>query len=152
VFDQLFPQRIDHSYNGRKLALWLFAVVVTVRMVQSVLVIFNGHFVLMSADGMPLDTYTPASARTVVSIWALAGLYRLIICLLCLLVLARYRAAIPFMFALLTFEFLARQLILYFLPLERTGTPPGPLVNLVLFVLTVVGLALSLSNRKAPGD
>jgi hypothetical protein len=28
MFDRLLPQRIDNSYRGHKLALWLFALVV----------------------------------------------------------------------------------------------------------------------------
>jgi len=59
----------------------------------------------------------------------------------------RYRAAIPLMFALLVLEFSGRQLILHFIPLVRTGTPPGPFVNIVLFFLTIVGLALSLWSQ-----
>jgi len=152
MFNQFLPRRIDNTYSGRKLALWLFALVVFVKTLQSLFVIISGYSVLMSADGIPLDTYTPASAQTVVSVWALLGLYRLIICLLCLLVLIRYRAAIPFMFAVLALEYLSRQLILHFIPLVRTGTPPGPIVNLILFALTIVGLALSLGrNRQAEG-
>jgi len=152
MFNQFLPRRIDNTDSGRKLALWLFALVVFVKTLQSLFVIISGYSVLMSADGIPLDTYTPASAQTVVSVWALLGLYRLIICLLCLLVLIRYRAAIPFMFAVLALEYLSRQLILHFIPLVRTGTPPGPIVNLILFALTIVGLALSLGrNRQAEG-
>ena len=144
MFNRFLPQPIDNTYSGHRLALWLLALVVSVRIAQSVLVIFDGYSVLKSADGIPLDTYTPASAQTVVAVWALLGLYRLIISLLCVLVLVRYRAAIPFMFALLALEFGGRQLILYFIPLVRMGTPPGPVVNLILFFLTIAGLALSL--------
>lgn len=79
--------------------------------------------------------------------WALSGLYRLIIYLLCVLVLVRYRSAIPFMFALLALEFLAAQLILHFIPLVRTGTPPASFVNRILFALMIVGLVLSLWNQ-----
>jgi hypothetical protein len=72
--------------------------------------------------------------------------------LLCMLVLVRYRAMIPFMFALLLLEHLSKRLILHFLPIPRTGTPPGNAVNLVLLALMIVGLALSLGspgNRQA---
>jgi hypothetical protein len=147
MFKQFLPQRIDNTYSGHRLALWLFALVVAMKILQSLLVIFNGYSVVMSADGIPLDTYTPASAQTVVAVFALSGLSRLIISLLCVLVLVRYRSAIPFMFALLVLEHLARQLILHFIPLIRTGTPPAQFVNLIVFALMIVGLALSLWNQ-----
>ena len=141
------PQRIDNAYSGHRLALWLFALIVSVKILQSLVGILYGHTVVVSADGIPLDTYTPAGAQTVVAVWALSGLYRLITYLLCVLVLVRYRSAIPFMFALLALEFLAAQLILHFIPLVRTGTAPGLFVNRILFALMIVGLALSLWNR-----
>jgi hypothetical protein len=141
------PQRIDNAYSGHRLALWLFALVVSVKILQVLLAIFAGPSVVVSADGIPLDTYTPASAQTVVAVLALSGLYRLIIYLLCVLVLVRYRSAIPFMFAVLALEFLAAQLILHFIPLVRIGTPAAPFVNRILFALMIVGLVLSLWNR-----
>jgi hypothetical protein len=144
MFSKLLPQRVDNTYRGRKLALWVFAVVVAVKILQSVMVVFNGNSVVRSADGIPLDTYTHAGAQTVVAIWALSGLDRLVIALLCVLVLVRYRSVITLMFALLAVQYLAREVILHFIPIVRTGTPLGPLVNFILFVLTIVGLSLSV--------
>jgi hypothetical protein len=144
MFSKLLAQLVDNTYSGRQLALWLFAVVVAAKTLQCVLVIFNGSYVLRGADGIPLDTYTPAGAQTVVSVWALACLNRLVICLLCVLVLVRYRSLITLMFSLLAVQYLAGEVILRFIPIVRTGTPPAVLVNFMLFVLTIVGLLLSV--------
>jgi hypothetical protein len=51
------------------------------------------------------------------------------------------------MFALLALNYLAARLILLFVPLPHVGMPVGPLVNLMLFVVMVVGLGLSLWRR-----
>lgn len=147
MFGKLFPRPIDNTYRGYKAALWLFGLVVAVRIVQSVLIIFNGYSVARDADGIPLDTFPPAAAQTVVALFALSALYRLILSLLCALVLVRYRRAIPLMFAVLLLNYLAAQLILRLLPLASTGTPPGPVVNLITLALVFVGLALSLRSR-----
>jgi hypothetical protein len=144
MLGQLLPRRIDNAYRGSRLAPWLFALIVSLKTAQSLLSIFNGHYVARSADGIPLDAYTPASAGTVLALFALAGFYHLLIFLLCVLVLVRYRSAITFMFALLVLDYLGRALILHFLPIVRIGTPIGPMVNLVLFALMIAGLALSL--------
>jgi len=146
--NRFLPQPIDNEYRGQRLALWLLGLIVAVKIAQSMSVIFDGYSVVKSADGIPLDTYTPESAQTIVAVWALAGLFRLILSLLCVLVLVRYRSAVPLMFALLVLEFSGRQLILHFIPVVRTGTPPGPVVNLILFSLTIAGLALSLWTRR----
>jgi len=147
MFDQLLPQRVDRTYRGHKLALWLFALLLLMKVAMSLNSIFNGYSVASSADGIPLDTYPSAAARTIVSLFALLGLSNFVICLLCILVLVRYRSVLPFMFALLLLEYLSRKLILQFLPIVSSGTPPGFYVNLVLLALMMVGFVLSLRSQ-----
>lgn len=151
MFNQVLPEQIDNAYRGHKLGVWLFALVVVVRIAQSLVVIFNGYSTAQSADGIPLDTYAPMAAQTVVALFALSGLYRLFIGLVCVLVLIRYRRAIPLMFALLLLNSLAAQLLLQVVPIVRVGNPPGPIVNLILSALMIVGLAVSLGRRGDPG-
>jgi hypothetical protein len=148
MFKQLLPQRVDNTYRGHKLALGFFAVLVLMKAGISLGCIFNGYTAASSGDGIPLDTYTLACAQTVVSDFAIWGLSELMICVLCILVFVRYRAMVPFMFALLLLEHLSKKLILHFLPVAKTGTPPGSTVSLVLLALTIVGLALSLWRRE----
>jgi hypothetical protein len=152
MFDKLLPGSIDNTYRGHKAALWLFGVVVGLRTLQSLAVLFNSYSTAIKADGLPLDSYAPGAAQNVVALFALSSLWRLTFCLVCLLVLARYRSGVPLMLAVLTLNFLAAQLLFHFLPLVRTGTPPGPYINLAQFALTVIGLVLSLwSPRNQPG-
>jgi hypothetical protein len=147
MLDALLPRSVDNTYRGHKAALWLFGLVVALRTLQSLAVIFNGYSTAINADGLPLDTYPAAAAQTVVALFALSSLWRLTFCSVCVLVLVRYRSAVPLMFLVFTLNFLAAQLLSQFVPLVRTGTPPGPYVNFAQFVLTVVGLALSLRGR-----
>jgi hypothetical protein len=147
LFNQLFPQRVDYTYRDHKLALWLFGLLLVVKAAMSLNSIFNGYTVASSADGIPLDTYPSAAAQTVVSLFSLLGLSHFVICLLGILVLIRYRSMVPLMFALFLLEFLTRKAILQFLPIVRTGTPPGFYVNLALLAVMIVGLALSLRRQ-----
>ena len=148
MFEQFLPQRVDNTYRGYKLALWLFGVVVLMKAVQSLSSIFNGYSVATSADGIPVDTFTSAGARTVVALFATLGLSQFMICLLCALVLVRYRSMVPIMFALLLLQHLGGRLIAQFLPIVRTGTPPGFYINLVLITVMIVGFALSLRSQS----
>ncbi|HSK43111.1 MAG TPA: hypothetical protein VLA83_04400 [Candidatus Binatia bacterium] len=148
MFNQLFPQRIDNTYPGHKLALWLFGLIVLIKTAMGVNSIFFGHKIATSADGIPLDTFPLAAAGTIIAMFAIWGLAHLMICLLCVLVLFRYRAMVPLMFAFLLLEHLSRKLVLYFIPIARSGTPPGTYVNLTLVAVMVLGLALSLSGKK----
>jgi hypothetical protein len=147
IFNQLLPESFDNTYRGRKLALWLFALIVLMRVLMSLNSILNGRYVASSADGIPLETYTPAAAQTAVSLFALLGLSNLMICLGCVLVLARYRSMVSLMFTLLLLQYMGGRLILHYLPIVRTGTPPGFYVNLSLLVLMIIGLVLSLRSH-----
>ena len=144
---ELLPTRLDNQYRGNRWALWLFGLVVALKSLQSLAIVLNGYSTGRDADGIPLDSYTPAAAQTVVAVLAQGSLWRLFFCLLCVLVLVRYRSAVPLMFAFLALNYLAAQLVLQFVPLARVGAPVGPLVNLILFILMLVGLVLSLWRR-----
>jgi hypothetical protein len=147
MFNRLLPQRIDNGYRGHTLALWLFGLVVIMKTSIGLGTIFNGHEAAITADGIPLDTYTPAGAQAFVSIFAAWGLAQATIGLLGILVLVRYRAMVPGMFSLLLLEHLCRRLIFFIMPIARVGAPPGWFINLALVGLMIVGLALSLRNR-----
>ncbi len=148
ILDRLFPRRIDNTYRGYRIALVLFGLVVAVRALQSVMIIVNGHSIAQSADGIPLETYPVAAAQTILAIFAISSLNRLIISLICGVVLVRYRSAVPLMFVVLALSYLGSQIILRFVPIVTAGTPPGPIMNMVMFGLVIIGLALSLFERR----
>jgi hypothetical protein len=146
MLDQLFPQRIDNTYRGHRLALWLLAVLLLVKGGIGLGTIFNGHSAATSADGIPLDTFGPAGEQAFVSIFAAWGLSQFVLNLIGLLALVRYRAMVPLVFALLLLEHLVRKLIFVVLPISSTGTPPGVFINLALVAAMIVGLVLSLRS------
>jgi hypothetical protein len=148
MFNQLLPRRIDNTYSGHKAALWIFGLLVAMNLTMSLNSIFNGYAMASSADGIPLQSYPPAAAGTIVSLFSICGLAWLMICLLCLLVLVRYRGMIPFMFALLLLEHLSRKLILHFMPIVRSRTPPVSGVSLAVIGLMLIGMALSLWRQR----
>jgi hypothetical protein len=147
MFDRLLPKPIDNIYSGSKVALWLLGLIVFVHTLQSVLVLVNGYSIAQSADGIPLETYPAAAAQTILAIFMTASLRRLIISLICAVVLFRYRSAVPLMFIVLGVSYIGGQVIFQFVPIVRVGTPPGVIMNLVMFGFTIVGLVLSLWRR-----
>ena len=151
MLDQIFPQHIDNAYRGHKLALWIFGVIVLLKLIMSVNTIFNGYSVLSSADGVPLDTFSPAAAHTMVSLSAIWALSHLVMCCLFVVVLIRYRRGVPLMFMLLLVEHVGRRVILYAMPIVPAGTPPGFYVNVILLALILLGLTLSVL-RRTRGD
>lgn len=148
MFNQLFPQRADNTYRGYKLALWLLGFVLLIKAIQNLMALFDGRAIATGPDAIPVDTFPPAAAQTVLALFALLGFTFFLICVVGLVVLLRYRTLAPAMFTLLVVNFLCRRLILHLLPIPRSGAPPGGYVNLGLFVLMLAGLALSLRTRN----
>jgi hypothetical protein len=148
MIHRLLPRPIDNTYYGGKLAIWLLAVVAFVKILQSTMVIFDGYSIVQSADGVPVATFPAPAAQSVVALLAISAFSRLVLCLLCILVLLLYRSAVPLMLSVLALDYVGRQLMFNLYPLVRTGTPVGPYVNFALFVVTLVGLALSLLRGR----
>lgn len=141
---RLLPPSLDNAHRGHKLALWLFGLFIAVQLIISMNTIFNGRTVVSSADGVPVDRYPAAAGATIVSFFALLGLARLTVTLLCILALVRYRAMIPLLCTPLLLQHGARLLILRVLPIDRGPAPPGSFITLALAGLLVAVLALSL--------
>lgn len=149
ILSRLFPTRIDNAYQGSKIALWILGLLIAVRTMQSVMILVNGASIAQSADGIPLETYPAAAAQTIRALFALSGVNRLVISLICVVVLVRYRRAVPLMFLLLLVTYTAGQLVGRVIPIVRVGQPPAVLVNLTLLGLTILGLVLSLWKRRS---
>ena len=147
MFSQIFPATIDNTFRGRKLALWHFALLLAVRIAQSVILLASPYATVANADGIPLQSYPANAAQTIVAIYALYALTRLFLLVLGVIVLVRYRSAIPFMFGLFLLNYLAVQILVRFLPIVRTDAPAS-IVTRTLIGLTLVGLGLSLWKRE----
>lgn len=148
ILSRLLPARIDNTYEGSRIAWGILGLLIALRTMQSVMIIFNGPSTVQSADGVPLETYPVAAAQTILALFALSSVNRLVISLICVVVLWRYRSAVPLMFVLLLVTYTAGQLVGFFIPIVRVGRPPGVVVNLSLLALTILGLILSLWKRR----
>jgi hypothetical protein len=147
---RIFPKQFDNNYRGLWLAVWLFVPLMLVKAVQGVNSIIMTRLVLAGADGIPVDQYTNGGAETVVALFALLGMYLLIIPLQSLIVLVRYRSMIPFMYVCLIAVQIGARVLNIVNPIARPDGPPiGFTINLVVFALTLIGFALSLQDRAA---
>jgi hypothetical protein len=148
MFDRILPRSLDNSYRGQKLALWLFGLLVLMKSVIGLNSVINGAAVMTTADGIALTTYPAAAAQNLVALWALIGLAHIVMGVLGVLVLVRYRGMVPLMFVLLLLQHLGGRLVLQFHPIVRTGAPPASVINLIFLTLMVLGLGLSLWPRR----
>jgi hypothetical protein len=147
MLERLLPRVADNCYRGQRFGLWLFALML-VKIPMGVNVMLNAPSVARSADGVPVDTFGGAGAAAFLFAFAAWGLAQLVLGLLCLLVLVRYRSLVPLAFALLLVEQLGRIALREYWPIERVAAPGGA-INAALAGIMVTGFLLSLWPRRS---
>jgi hypothetical protein len=146
MLKRLFPDRFDNTYRGQRVALWLLFPLTFLNLGIGCASIFRGDSGA-AADGIPLGRFGGGGAETVIATVALLGLARVLMGLLAVLALARYRAMIPLIYLLMVTDFLAHRAILVMKPSVTVGAAPGGYVVMTLIAASIVGLALSLIGR-----
>ncbi|HEX6741418.1 MAG TPA: hypothetical protein VF079_06445 [Sphingomicrobium sp.] len=149
LLHRLFPKQFDDRFGGLRAALWLLGLILFLKFAMSLNSIFNTEQVAAGADKFPLASYGADGARAVLMLFALHSLAELMLALVGLAALVRYRAMVPLVFLLLAIEHVGRRLIVQAYAIERsapTGTPTSAafIVNMGLLALLLAGLALSL--------
>jgi len=149
MLGRIFPKQIDNAYRGYKLAIWLLAVIVLLKLVMSYGALFETLDVIETADSIALETFSPAAAASFVSIFKVLGLDQLMLNLVGVVVLIRWRAMIPFIYLLLAVEQIARKWLLLANPIARTGVAYIPFDPHIVFAAALlIGLALSLATPR----
>jgi len=162
MLDRLFPKVIDNDYRGWWLAVWMLAPLILLKLVMGINVAglnpwVSNRQVAIGADGLALDSYGPEAASVVMFMFASWGLMLLVLSLLGLLVLARYRAMIPLMYLLLGMEQFGRKAIALAQPIVKAaaksdGLSPAFLINSGFMAVLLIGFILSLTPRQSAAD
>jgi hypothetical protein len=153
MFSRIFPKQIDNTYRGHRLAIWLFAVAVLMELSMGTNSIVNTRMVAMSADGIPLDQYGAGGADAVTALFAIAGLFRVLLALQGVLVLIRYRAMIPLMYLVLLILHFGSKALLLIHPVAKSGVATAQLGSafvLTLMAMLLIGFVLSILNKRNP--
>ncbi|MEO2168711.1 MAG: hypothetical protein ABGY42_11430 [bacterium] len=150
MLDRILPSLAGNDYRGHRLGLWLFWPITLLTIVRSCIHVFRVDGGAQSIATIPLDTFTQGGGAAVVTVFALWGLSQLLLGLVYLVVLLRYRALIPLMYLLLLLEYLGRAAIGAMKPILTMETPPGARFGTVMIVLSFAGLVLSLRSKDKP--
>lgn len=148
MLERLIPPGTDFVYRGSRLARWLLGIILFVKAGIALASVFNGHYAASVADGIPIDTYTPRGAQTVLALFGALGVVQLLLCAVGALILVKYQSLVPVFTLLLLLEYLARKAVTVAIPIERSGAPPGGAVNWALFGLMILAFVLSLRQSS----
>ena len=94
MLQRVFPTSLDNQFPGHKIALYVFYALTALTLWRSQHHLFGHDGGAQSIASIPLDTYSSNAADTVIGVFALWGLFQLIIGLIYLLAAIRYRALI----------------------------------------------------------
>eukprot|EP01036_Dinobryon_divergens_P059821 gene59821-79786_t len=74
MLSRLFPSTSNFTYTGSRVALWLLAAVLFMKLAVALGAVFNGHYAASVADGIPIDTFTPQGTQAFLSVFASLGM------------------------------------------------------------------------------
>ena len=155
MLNRIFPRQFDNNYRGHWLAIWLLVPLVIARLAMGTNSMLNTRLVATTADGIPLDSYGAAGAEAVIALFALSGLFLLLLALQGVVVLIRYRSMIPFMYLLLLIQQLGNRALILAHPIAKSGAPTAKLGTafvIAILAITIAGFVLSLLHKQAAPD
>lgn len=148
LMTRIFPTVIDNNYSGHRAALWLYWPL-------TLLLIWRSQHHIFAPDGgaqtiatIPLDTWSADASLTVIGLFALWGLSQLLIALLQLVVVIRYKSLVPLMCLVLIIEQAGRIGVTSFKTIVTAGTAPASTGMLPLMILVIVMFVLSVIPGK----
>lgn len=155
---RLFPRSLTNDYQGSWAAPCLLAPVLIMKTVIGFNFSGLNPFVsvgevLQTVDGVPLDTFSPEAAATIVDTASAWGMAQFALCLFVWLVVVRYRAGLPAAILVLLSEQLGRTGVgTARLVAELLATPAmpaaGALINLGMTAFLTIALLLSLVRAR----
>jgi hypothetical protein len=147
IIDIILPKAITNKLKVNKIVLYTFSLITAITLVRSCIHIFAPDGGAQSIAGFPLDSYSTAASSMVILIFSLWGLSQLLMGILYLIVLLRYKSLIPLMYLLLFIEYTGRWLLGIYKPAISTHTVPGGVLDYIMIPLTLVILILCINSR-----
>jgi hypothetical protein len=145
---RLLPQSLNNDYRGPLVVVVVFAVLTALTLVRSLIhiVAFDGG--AQSIATIPLDGFTANGAAAVVHVFSLWGLSQLIIGIVYVISLIRYRSLVPLLYLLAVLEYGVRLILTLAKPVDLAGRAPGGFGNYILVPLLIVLFVVSLLPKR----
>ena len=145
---KLLPVVIDNQFRGIKLSQYAFLLITAATIVRSLIHVLAPDGGAQSIATIPLESYSPQAAATVILMFSLWGLSQLLMGFVYLGVYLKYKSLIPMMYLLLTVEYAMRIVIGQMKPIVTSGTAPGSIGNWIMVPVCAVLLTLSLIQSR----
>jgi len=148
MLNRFLPAKAGNEYRGYKIGLWIFGFIILWKLAIALGCIFNGYGAANNADGIPLQTFGATGAHALVTEYAVWGVGQVALLTIAIVVLIRYRSLVPFLFAVVLFEHIARRAAYTVLPLPHVSGAAGGTINIVMLAVMIAGLACTVLTRR----
>ncbi|MGN6148317.1 MAG: hypothetical protein ACTHPD_07250 [Rhizomicrobium sp.] len=148
MFGRLFPKSFDNAYRGHWLAVWILGAVSVLKIMQGTMSMIMARHTMITADGIPVDTYPPEAAEKAIAMFALLGLNLLVLPVQSFVAIVRYRSMIPFLYLMMIVVQIGYR-VLNALNGAANYQASGFFVNMGILALMVLGFVLSLRTKSA---
>jgi hypothetical protein len=150
MLGDVLPGRLDDGYRGYRSAVWLLTAYLLGKAFAGVTAmglnpLWSNRQVLQSVEGFPLSAFGAAETDAALLLYAWWGGCQLVLAVLGLAAVARYRALVPLMYVLAAVEKIAMTVLTDISPaaIAAKGAP----APLVVAAVLLIGLAMSLTHR-----
>ena len=159
LMNKILPTEIKNIYKGHPIALWGFVVFLALMTWRSIIHLLYQEYGFHQIASFIVITGDPDPMPMIYLFFSLWGLAQLIFCLVCWVVIIRYRELISLMYILFIFEWAIR-LILYPLTdlalanneLYNNGSTPGSDAALIIVIILISLFLFSIKEYKAVKD
>lgn len=135
MLDRILPKEINNEFPGYKFSLYGFLIIIIITVVRSL-----AHIVLPDGGAGSIATIdlTVDGSDIIIGMFAQWGLSQLLMAVVYIIVLLRYKNLIPFMYMIFISEYVGRIVVGMFKPIETMGTAPGAVGNIPMILFGVI--------------
>ena len=148
MFGRLFPKALDNAYRGHWLALVILGVLLLLRLAQTGIGLVDPVSIIRGPDGILFDSFNAPAQVAFAYVFRLLCFLNILVCLIGVLALVRYRAMVPLVFLLLLALLSGQKAIALLYPIPRAPEAFGGTIILIMLVVTLLGFVSSLLDRR----
>ena len=148
MFSRLFPREFDNVYRGHWLGLVILGLLLFVRLAQTGMGLVEPLFVIRGPDGILFDAFNAPAQAAFTYVFRLLCFLNVLVCLIGVLALVRYRAMVPLMYVVVLLLLGGQRIIGLLNPIARAPAAGSTIILVMLAVTLAGGLLSVLDPRK----
>lgn len=148
MFGRLFPKQFDDAYRGHWVALVILGLLLFLRLAQMGVGLVDPVLVIRGPDGILFDTFNAPAQAAFTYVFRLLCFLNILVCLVGVLALARYRAMVPLIYLVVLLLFAGMKVLGLLYPIPRASGAPSGMIIIAMLAVTLLGCLLSLLDTR----